>query len=108
MPKRKNYIPCQEHWFGMFTKFDKPYWTPKKRFPISKIKIDKSYFADKNKIDYSVVLYMLVEFHKEAWMPITLNKKYHLLDGQHRLQVAKQLGLEYIDVVIEDEELLKT
>jgi ParB-like chromosome segregation protein Spo0J len=33
-------------------------------------------------------------------MPILVNTDFFLLDGQHRLQVAKKLGLKYVDVAI--------
>ena len=50
---------------------------------------------------------MLMNFDRDARMPITINKNYYLLDGQHRLELARQMGLSFIDVVIEDSELLK-
>ncbi len=33
---------------------------------------------------------------------ITINTDYYLLDRQHRLALAKKLGLKYIDAMIED------
>lgn len=77
------------------------------KFPIEKIKIDKSLFAYQNDVSQSDVLYMLMNFDREVWMPITINKNHYLLDGQHRLALAEQLGLSFVDVVIEDSELLK-
>ena len=103
----RNYIPAKKHWLDMFTKYDKPYWTPMLKFPIEKIKIDKSLFAYQNDVLQSDVLYMLMNFDREVWMPITINKNYCLLDGQHRLELARQMGLSFIDVIIEDSELLK-
>lgn len=50
---------------------------------------------------YRDVFYMLVNFDKDVWMPPTLDDKHFLIDGQHRLELAKQMGLEYIDVVIQ-------
>lgn len=102
----RNYIPVKKHWVEMVTRFDKPYWMPALKFPIEKIKIDKSLFAYQNKISQSDVLYMLMNFDRNAWMPITLNKDHYLLDGQHRLELARQMGLSYIDAIIEDAELL--
>lgn len=91
----------------MYTKFDKPYWTPALKFPIEKIKIDKSLFNYQNEVSQSIVLYMLMNFDRDAWMPITLNKDHCLLDGQHRLELARLMGLSYIDAVIEDSCLLR-
>jgi len=90
----------------MYTKYDKSYWTPMLKFPIEKIKIDKSLFAYQNDVLQSDVLYMLMNFDREVWMPITINKNYYLLDGQHRLELARQIGLSFIDVIIENSELL--
>lgn len=77
------------------------------KFPIEKIKLDKSLFAYQNDVSQSDILYMLMNFDREVWMPITINKNHYLLDGQHRLALAEQLGLSFVDVVIEDSELLK-
>ena len=103
----RNYIPVKKHWVEMFTRFDKPYWTPALQFPIEKIKIDKSLFDYQNEVSQSDVLYMLMNFDRDAWMPITINKNYYLLDGQHRLELARLMGMLYIDAVIQDNELLE-
>ena len=50
---------------------------------------------------------MVSNFEILGWIPITLDKEFYLLDGQHRLEVAKRLNLKYIDVVIQDTELLE-
>lgn len=103
----RNYIPVKKHWFEMYTKFDKPYFTPQIKFPIEKIMIDKSYYANKQNIFKADVFYMLVNFDREAWAPVLINIDYLLLDGYHRVEVAKQMGLSFVDVVIEDSELFK-
>ena len=90
----------------MCTVFDKPYFTPQLKFPIEEIKIDKSLFAYQNEVSTSDVLYMLMHFDRDAWAPISLNKEHCLKDGQHRLELARQMGLLYLDVIIEDSELL--
>jgi hypothetical protein len=106
--KHKNYIPVKNHWFDMFTKhFEKQYWTPESKVPVSKIKIDKNLFDYQNEVDNSLVLDIVLNFNHELWIPLTINQAYYLLDGQHRLAAAQQLGLEYIDVVIQDTELLE-
>lgn len=101
------YIPVKKHWFEIYTRFDKPYWTPALKFPIEKIKIDKSLFAYQNDISQTDVLYMLMNFDRDAWMPVTVNKNHYLLDGQHRLELARLMGLYFIDVVIQDTDLLE-
>lgn len=103
----RDYIPVRKHWLEMWTKFDKPYFTPKLKFPIESMKIDPSLFDFQNKVSSADVLYMLMNFDREAWMPIHLNKDYYLLDGQHRLELARQMGLSFIDVIIQDTELLE-
>jgi len=103
----RNYIPVKKHWLAMCTKFDKPYWTPALRLPIEQIKIDKSLFDYQNEVSQSDVLYMLMNFDRDAWMPITIDKNYYLLDGQHRLALARLMGIRYIDAVIQDTELLE-
>lgn len=74
--------------------------------PIKKIKIDRKLFDINNTVNMDDVRYMLMNFSKDVWMPITVNKDYYLLDGQHRLALAGLLGLNYIDVIIEDKNLL--
>ena len=94
----KNYIPSPQHWKEMFNQYD--FYCTKDRVPINDVKIDKSLFAFDNSISGNQVFDMLLNFDQESWMPITVNKDYYLLDGQHRIELAKQLGLQYIDVVV--------
>ena len=101
------YIPVKKHWFDMYTRFDKPYWTPALKFPIEQIKIDKSLFDYQNEVSQSDVLYMLMNFDRNAWAPITINKNHYLLDGQHRMELVRRMGISFIDVVIQDTYLLK-
>ncbi|MBI4359525.1 MAG: ParB N-terminal domain-containing protein [Candidatus Jacksonbacteria bacterium] len=67
------------------------------KFPIQQIKRKKL----RNAVNMDDVFYMLMNFEKEAWTPVTLDHDYFLIDGQHRIELAKQMGLEYIDVVIQ-------
>ena len=102
MPKRKEYIPSPQHWKDMYT--HKEYggkWMPVDKVPIEKIKFDRRLLSYPNEVDHSEVVYMLVNFDQEVWMPITVNEDFYLLDGQHRLQVARQLCLKYIDVIVQ-------
>ena len=80
----------------MYEQYD--FYKIHKKFPVSKIQIKPLY----NKVDKNEVLYMLMNFDKEAWMPVTLDKNYFLTDGQHRLELARQFGMEFIDVVIDN------
>lgn len=91
----KKYIPCQKHWKDMFAQY--PMFRVIEKFPIQDIKRKKL----RNDINFNDVLYMLMNFDKEAWMPITLDGNHFLTDGQHRLELAREMGLSYIDVVIQ-------
>lgn len=96
----RTYIPCKKHWKEMFEKYD--FFNVVDKFPISKIRRKKLI----NGINKDDVCYMLLNFDKNAWMPITLNKNNFLIDGQHRLELARQMELEYIDVIVQTENLI--
>lgn len=104
---KPNYIPALELNKVMFTKFDKPYWILIEKLPIANINFDKNRLSYQNNVSMSEVEYMVSNFEILGWIPITLDKEFYLLDGQHRLEVAKRLNLKYIDVVIQDTELLE-
>jgi len=91
----------------MYTYFKKRHLEPKLKFPINDIKIDKNLLDFPNEVDKSKVSYMLINFDKDAREPMTIDKNFNLIDGQHRLSLANQMELEFIDVVIEDTELLQ-
>ena len=93
----KKYIPCEKHWMDMYEQYD--FYDIRRKFPIHKIKLKPL----RNKVDKKEVLYMVMNFNNEAWMPVTLDDNYFLTDGQHRLELARQFGMEFIDVVILDE-----
>lgn len=102
----KNYIPA-ELWKGTYTNSTIcQSFTFVEKVPLSKIKIDKSLFSWQNEVSPSHVDFIVENFDIDFWMPILINSEYFLLDGQHRLQVAKKLGLKYIDVVIDKERKL--
>lgn len=102
----KNYIPV-ELWRTTYTRPQiAESFTFVEKVPLSKIKIDKSFFAYQNDVSCSRVDFIIKNFDIDFWMPILINPNYFLLDGQHRLQVAKKLGLKYIDVVIEKDKKL--
>ena len=99
----KNYIPV-ELWRDTYTN---PHIAKSitfvERVPLSKIKIDKSLFSWQNEVSPSRVDFIVENFNIDFWMPILINRDYFLLDGQHRLQVAEKMGLEFIDAVIDIE-----
>ena len=100
----RDYIKSPQHWKDASNKY--PHLQSKDKVPIKKIKIDRKLFDFNNTVNMGDVHYMLMNFSKDVWMPVTVNKDYYLLDGQHRLALAGLLGLNYIDVIIEDKNLL--
>ena len=99
----KNYIPV-ELWRSTYTNPNvAKSFTFIEKVPLSKIKIDNRLFSWQNEVDHSRVDFIVKNFNLDFWMPILINSDYFLLDGQHRLQVAKKLGLKYIDAVIDNE-----
>lgn len=91
------YVPVKKHWLEMYGQYS--FYEIQKKFPIHKIQIKPL----RNKVDQKEVLYMLMNFDREAWEPITLDINYFLIDGQHRLELARLFGMEFIDVMVYDE-----
>ncbi len=98
-----NYIESPEI-YKTYSSFEEhpEIWQIENKVPISKIKVDKKYFAHNNKINPKSVDNIVSEFYLDAWEPITVNQNYYLLDGQHRIASAKRMGLKYIDVLIQN------
>jgi hypothetical protein len=106
MKMHKQYIPTLEHWRSMFLNPSfGGRWIIENRIPISEIKVDKSLFSFQNDVSETRIDSMVKEFNVDYWIPITVNPDHFLLDGQHRLQTAKRLGLKYIDVVVDHGEV---
>ena len=42
--KTLDYIPAGDDSYRLFTRFDLPYWVPRRRVPLDTIKVDKSLF----------------------------------------------------------------
>lgn len=103
-----DYIPVAQTSIDFFTKYDRPYWTPVRRVPLDSIKVDRSRMSFANEVSDEQVKTIIEHFDLFAWLPVTLDKDFYLLDGQHRLAVARLIGLKYLDVVIQDTELLNT
>jgi hypothetical protein len=79
----------------------KGYWSTVDKVPITKVKVDPRLFSYPNQVDSAQVNYMVENFSRNAWTPILVNEDFFLLDGQHRLQVAKRMKLKYIDVIVQ-------
>jgi hypothetical protein len=71
------------------------------KVPIEKIKIDTRLFSYPNSINVESAKSIAKYFDLDLWNPILVNKDYFLLDGQHRLEAAKSMGLKYIDVIVQ-------
>ena len=101
--RTKNYIPV-ELWRSTYTN---PTMAETFAFvekvPLSKIRLDKKLFSWQNEVSPSFVDFIVENFDIDFWMPILVNPDYFLLDGQHRLQAARKMGLKYLDVVINKE-----
>lgn len=91
----KEYIPSPQHWKDMYAQYPAIYRVIEK-FPIEEIRRRKL----RNEVDHKEVLYMLMNFYREAWAPITINEKNYLVDGQHRLAVAASFCMRYVDVIV--------
>lgn len=103
---KTTYIQSPNHWKEMYKRPEfNGKWTSVDCVPLSDIIIDKSLFSNPNDVDYEQVKFILNNFEKELWIPILVNLKYFLLDGQHRLQAARALGLEFIDVIVQDDSI---
>jgi ParB-like chromosome segregation protein Spo0J len=100
---KKKYIPSPDFWKESYSRPEfLGRWMIESKVPISKIRIDRNLFAFQNEIDLSQVEFIVENFNKDFWIPILVNPGYYLLDGQHRLRVAKKMGLEFIDVAIDN------
>jgi len=103
---KTDYIPVVDGNYHLFTRFDKPYWTPARHVPLSDIKVNKSLMAFPNDVNDHQVRRIVENFDPDFWLPVTLNSDGFLLDGQHRLEAARRMNLRYIDAVIQDTEWL--
>lgn len=99
----KTYIPV-ELWKSTYTDpAIAETFTFVEKVPLSKIRIDKKLLSWQNEVSPSFVDFIVENFDIDFWMPILVNPDYFLLDGQHRLQAARIMGLKYIDVVMDRE-----
>lgn len=83
------------------------YFISVRKVPLENIKIDKGLMSFSNPVYESNVQTILEHFNEWAWFPILINKDYFLLDGQHRIEVARRLNLRFIDAIIDNQEAVK-
>ena len=91
-----NYIPTNDFIKKSFSAISEIV----ERVNIDKIKIDKSRFSFNNNISDFVVERIVNSFDLSFWEPIAVDNEYYLRDGQHRLEAAKRMNLDYLDVAI--------
>lgn len=109
MTMNQDYLPCPP-WmldlktFNGFTNDSKLWWKGITKVPIKAIKEPNIY---PNEIEPQSICYILSNFYPEAWEPVMVDDNFFLRDGQHRLEVARRLGLKYIDVILIPEASLK-
>ncbi|MGI8656962.1 MAG: hypothetical protein ACR2LC_17290 [Pyrinomonadaceae bacterium] len=104
--RSNNYIPVTDENYNLFTRFDRPYWTPYRHVSVNKIKIDSSRMSFANSVCEDVVNTIIENFDIDNWLPVMMDNEGYLLDGQHRLEVARRLRLKFIDAIVQDTELL--
>jgi ParB-like chromosome segregation protein Spo0J len=102
--KKIDYIKSAGDWGNSYAIKSNTGFRFMERVRISKIKKRKRY---RNRPSVSEVISMVTEFYPDAWEPIMINERFFLIDGQHRLMVAKRLGLKYIDAIVANEKRLK-
>jgi len=97
--KYRDYIPARKLLYPIFQSLAvKGLYEIRLKFPISEIKYDKRLFV--NELSHPCVLEMLLNFDREYWDAVMISEDAYLVDGQHRLAVAKLMGIKYIDAVI--------
>lgn len=105
MASQTTYIPSPDYLTSMYSKPEfNDRWVVQAKISIGKIKIDKSLFSFQNDVDMDAVEYLCENFEIGAWFPVMVNTEYFLLDGQHRLAAAQKMGLQYIDIVVDNGE----
>ena len=102
MPPKPIYIPSPAL-TKTFYAHHREEWSIVDKVQISKIKIDSRLFSFQNQVALSKVKEIEANFNVDRWEPIRVNEDYYLLDGQHRLKVAKRMKLKYIDVIVQHE-----
>ena len=94
--KSINYIPTNDFIKKSFSAISNVI----EKVEIDKIKIDKSRFSFNNSISDFVVDRIVNSFDPLFWEPVAVDDEYYLRDGQHRLEAAKKMKLEFLDVAV--------
>lgn len=100
--KSRDYLPAPKHTMTLMHKGFEGYHTAILKVPINQIKRPNSY---PNELDEREAFRILMEFDRERWDPVYIDPEYNLLDGQHKLWVAKQMGYHFIDAIMVREPL---
>ena len=94
--KSINYIPTNDFIKKSFSAISNVI----EKVEIDKIKIDKSRFSFNNSISDFVVDRIVNSFDPLFWEPVAVDDEYYLRDGQHILEAAKKMKLEFLDVAV--------
>ena len=79
----------------------KSQWSSVDKVPLHNIKIDQRLLSFPNSLSKTHVNDIINNFDVNLWTPIVVNEDFYLLDGQHRLEAALQMNMNYIDVIIQ-------
>ena len=99
MTTRSNYIASPDHLKQIYTRHAE--WSAVDKVPVSRIRIDARLFSFPNPVYQDAVKAIVESFDLDQWTPLLVNEDLYLLDGQHRLQAAVNMGLKYIDVIVQ-------
>lgn len=78
-----------------------------RKVSIYKLRVDKKRLAYANDVCDSTVDNIVNNFHIEGWEPIWVDPEYYIRDGQHRFAAARKMGIEFLDVLmIDNQEML--
>lgn len=102
--RMKNYVPCPDYFDTCSFLTEHPdIFRLVRKFPIEEIKYDPCHYP--NPLDSLHAEEIISEFYPEAWEPVWIDPRNNLTDGQHRLHAAKEMRMEFVDVIVYDEEL---
>jgi len=76
--KYRDYIKSSNNLKNVFAEFNG--FSFEYKISIKKIKINRKLFSFDNAVNMDDVCYMLMNFNKTIWDPITVNTDYYLLD----------------------------